>query len=186
MHKMIDKFTSVHSGYRPTIWCFPAALNTIVFALIQRVIKHNYEREILKAPDGGLFAIDWINTNGPQKVVLLVLPGLTGSSKENYVSHFVEKAVKMGCPAVVMNYRGIEVELKTPRTYCATNYEDLHLVVTHIAEKYKGHKILAVGISLGGIKLGGYLAKQYDDCLVSNALIVSAPMNVFYSCEEVI
>lgn len=184
MHQMVDKFTSIHSGYRPTIWCFPATLNTVVFAIIQRCIKHHYYREILTTSDGGQIAIDWANLGAPKKCVLLVLPGLTGSSKENYVTHLVDKAVKLGCTAVVMNYRGIEVELKTPRTYCASNYEDLHMVVHHIKQKYNNYKIFTVGISLGGIKLGGYLAKQYDDCIISNALIVSAPMNVFYSCEE--
>lgn len=83
-----------------------------------------------------------------------------------------------------MNYRGIEVELASPRTYCATNYDDLDMVVRHICDKYPGYKIFAVGVSLGGIKLGGYLAKQYNDCEISNAMIVSAPMNVFYSAAE--
>ncbi len=32
--------------------------------------------------------------------------------------------------------------------------------------------------------LGGYLSKQYDDCLISNAMIVSAPMNIHESCHE--
>jgi abhydrolase domain-containing protein 1/3 len=181
---MADKFASIHSGYRPTIWCFPSAVNTIVFAVIQRCIKHHYYREILKTRDGGLVAIDWANLGAPKKLILLVLPGLTGSSKDNYVTHLADEAVKAGCTAVVMNYRGIEVELATPRTYCATNFDDLHMVVNHIREKYPNHKIFAVGISLGGIKLGGYIAKMYDDCLISNALIISAPMNVFYSCEE--
>jgi len=152
--------------------------------MIQRCIKHNYSRELLYTPDGGVIAIDWANLNSPKKVVVLVLPGLTGSSKENYVTHFVEKAIKSDCTAVVMNYRGISVELSSPRTYCATNYEDLDMVVKHIHNKLSDHKIVAVGISLGGIKLGGYLAKQFDDCVISNAMIISAPMNVFYSCRE--
>lgn len=184
MHKMLDKFTSVHTGYRPTIWCFPAALNTIVFAFVQRCIKQDYEREILTADDGGLVAIDWVNLKAPKKVILVVFPGLTGCSKDNYVTHLVDKAVKEGCTAVVMNYRGIEVELKTPRTYCATDTSDLHMVVNHVHERFKDHKIFAVGVSLGGIKLGGYLAKQYEDSLISFAMIVSAPMNTIYSCEE--
>jgi len=49
-----------------------------------------------------------------------VLPGLTGHSKDNYVTHFVDEAIKTGCSAVVMNYRGISIDLATPRTYCAT------------------------------------------------------------------
>ena len=184
MHKMLDKFTVVHTGYRPTIWCFPAALNTIVFAFIQKCIKHEYVREIIKTEDGGQIAIDWVNMNAPKKVILLIFPGLTGCSKDNYVTHLIDKAVKSGCTAVVMNYRGIEIELTSAKTYCATDTSDLHMVVNHVKNRYKYHKILAVGVSLGGIKLGGYLAKQYEDCLISYSMIVSAPMNVIYSCEE--
>lgn len=187
MHQMLDKFSSIHSGYRPTIWCFTSTLNTIVYAKFQGCIKQGYQREILKTQDGGCLAIDWSNmenSDNKHKMILLVLPGLTGCSRDNYVTHLVEEGKKVGLPAVVMNYRGIEVELKTPRTYCAANYEDLHLVITHIRERFKDYKIFAVGISLGGIKLGGYLAKHYDDCPISYSMIVSAPMNVFYSCKE--
>jgi abhydrolase domain-containing protein 1/3 len=184
MHKIADKLACVHTGYRPTIWCFSSSLNTIVFNLIQKCVKHHFFREVLKTPDGGQVALDWANLGAPKKCILLVLPGLTGSSKDNYVTHLMDKAVKRGCTTIAMNYRGIELDLTTPRTYCATNMEDLHLVVNHIHSKYPEHKIFAVGVSLGGIKLGQYLAKTYDDCLISHAMIVSAPMNVFYSCEE--
>ncbi len=93
MHRIADSIADIHSGYRPTIWCFGASFNTAVFALIQRVIKHNYSREILKTADGGLIAIDWLNQNNAKnKLIVLVLPGLTGSSKENYVTHLVDKA----------------------------------------------------------------------------------------------
>lgn len=54
MHSICDKFTSIHSGYRPTIWCFPSTLNTIVFAKLQACIKQNYNREILTTQDGGI------------------------------------------------------------------------------------------------------------------------------------
>ncbi len=92
--------------------------------------------------------------------------------------------VQADCVSVVMNYRGIEVELKTARSYSATNFEDLDLVINHIKNRYKEYKVFAVGISLGGIKLGGYMAKQFDDCLISNAMIISAAMNIFVSCAE--
>ena len=65
-----------------------------------------------------------------------------------------------------------------------TNYDDLDMVVQHIHNKYSDRKIIAVGISLGGIKLGGYIAKQFDDCLISNAMIVSAPMNGMLTINE--
>jgi predicted alpha/beta-fold hydrolase len=84
-----------------------------------------------------------------------------------------------------MNYRGVEIELKTPRAHSATNYEDLDLVVKHVHNKFKDHKILAVGISLGGIKLGGYMAEQCGHCLISYALIVSAPLNINISNSNI-
>lgn len=185
MQSIAHKMSSIHSGYRPTIWCYWASVNTIVSALIQRIVKHDYFREILITQDGGNLVIDWVNHDRSDKnLIVLVLPGLTGSSKDNYVSHMVAKAKNAGCKAVVMNYRGIECELLTKRTYCATNYEDLDLVVKHIHNKFKDHQIFAVGVSLGGIKLGGYLAKQYDDCLISNAMIISAPLNIQASCNN--
>ncbi len=186
MHQVADKLPCIHTGYRPTFWCFPSTLNTILFAMIQRCVKVEYKREILKTEDGGQIALDWVerNLDESKKLILLILPGLTGSSKDSYVTHLADEASKAGCRAVIMNYRGIECELSTPRTYCATNYDDLHLVVSHIAKLFKDHKLMAVGVSLGGLKLGGYLSKHYDDCSISNAMIVSAPMNVFYTCEE--
>lgn len=95
MHRLAERMASIHSGYRPTIWCYGAALNTVVLAFIQKVIKHEYYREVLKTPDGGLVAIDWASyDHSEKKMILLVLPGLTGSSKANYVTHLVEKAGK--------------------------------------------------------------------------------------------
>lgn len=187
LHQMLDKFTSIHSGYRPTVWCFPSFMNTIVYAKVQQCIPPtNCTREIVPCADGGKLAIDWNNMHHAEdsKCILLVLPGLTGCSRDNYCTHLVEEANKQNVPSVVMNYRGIECELTTPRTYCATNYDDLHLIMDHVSKKSPGKHLLAVGVSLGGIKLGGYLAKHYDDCLVGNAMIVSAPMNVFKSCME--
>ena len=99
------------------------------------------------------------------------------------MTHLVDKAKRKDCLAVVMNYRGIEVELATPRSYSAASLGDVQLVIKHIREKYKDHKIMAIGVSLGGIMLGGYLAK-HQDCLVSNAMIVSAPFNVNVYADE--
>ena len=117
-------------------------------------------------------------------MVLLVLPGITSSSQENYITHFVHEAIKADCIAVVMNYRGISIDLATPRTSCATDYEDLDVVVQHIHNKYTNHKIVAFGVSMGGVKLGCYLAKQSHNCLISNSMILCAPMNGISTMNE--
>ena len=94
---------------------------------MQRGVKMDYKRELLKTQDGGLLALDWANLMGNQKLILLVLPGITGCSSDNYVSHMAEKARRKDCIAVVMNYRGIEIELTTPRCYSATSLEGCFL-----------------------------------------------------------
>ncbi len=83
-----------------------------------------------------------------------------------------------------MNYRGNSVELRTPRTFCATNYDDLSQVVKHVHQKYKDYKIFAIGMSMGGLKLAGYMAKYNNPSLLSYAMIVSAPMNLFEMTKE--
>ena len=64
------------STLRPTIWCFPATLNTIILAIFQRCVKVNYDREILKTQDGGVIAIDWANIEeSNKKLILIIFPG---------------------------------------------------------------------------------------------------------------
>jgi predicted alpha/beta-fold hydrolase len=105
-------------------------------------------------------------------------------SRDNYVTHFVDKAIKSDCKAIVMNYRGIECDLLTPRTYSATNLDDLHLVVERIKQRFPKDKLFVIGISLGGLKLGQYLAKQYDNSTISYAMIISAAFNTHKSANE--
>ncbi len=131
-----------------------------------------------------MIAIDWANLNASKKVVLLVLPGITGSSQESFVTHLVDEAIKADCTAVVMNYRGISIDLATSRTSCATDHEDLDVVVQHIKKKYSDRKIVATAVSMGGVKLGCYLASQLENCLISSSIIVSAPMNGILTMNE--
>ena len=79
---------------------------------------------------------------------------------------------------MVINPRGFEVKLTSAFTYSPIFYNDIDMVVKHVRNNYPEHKIFAMGISLGGIILGGYLADQKYNCIISNALIVSSPMNL--------
>ena len=67
--------------------------------------------------DGGVVALDWgiLDDSTPcsQKVlgkketpVLLILPGITGCSMDNYVLHLVEDGLRQGYRPVVFNQRG--------------------------------------------------------------------------------
>jgi len=65
--------------------------------------------------------------------------------------------VNAGAVVAVLNNRGLGgVPLKTPRTYCATNNEDVREVITHLKNKFPGVKLLAIGTSLGGYNYLNY------------------------------
>ena len=59
--------------------------------------------------DGGTLCLDWTTANqqrsDPLKIIL-VLPGLTGGSNENYAKSICHKAIGLGYTAVVFNNRG--------------------------------------------------------------------------------
>lgn len=67
-------------------------------------------REILRLSDGGQVALDWAE-EAPEGAggapVLLVLPGLTGDSRADYVRCLAAAARTIGARCVVFNNRGL-------------------------------------------------------------------------------
>ena len=148
------------SKFKPTIWCFESRMQTILRAFIPTSLKVTYEAEIVTLADGGQIILDWYeneNTIFPDKETrptILLLPGLTGDSSCTYILHLVTEAAEHGYRSVVFNQRGNGgAKLKTPRTYCAANTEDLAHVVSIIKGRLPNAPIIGVGVSLGGLKL---------------------------------
>lgn len=147
--------------------------------------------QIHKLFDGGEVGLDWIAPEGEvsnSAPICLFLPGLTGDSQSEYIKSFVNIARwKLGARCVVFNFRGRGgQELKTPRTYCASNSEDLASVIQHIKDSYPDAPVLALGVSLGGIILGNYLAEQREAAigLLDAAMLVSVCFDPFKGTES--
>ena len=70
-----------------------------------------YYREILSLDDGGEVGLDW-GVLGDEVLakkdtpVMLILPGIVGNSKDNYILHLVEDGFQQGYRPVVFNQRG--------------------------------------------------------------------------------
>ncbi|KAK3588595.1 hypothetical protein CHS0354_001920 [Potamilus streckersoni] len=185
---LLDHCPMLHEKFWPTVWCFESRAQTIMRGLIMSAPAVEYESEILTTPDGGQIKLDWMENDNSKfpdrqyRPTVILLPGLTGSSQESYVLHFVQEAAKHGFRTVVFNNRGNGgARLLTPRTYCAANTDDMALVVAHVKDKYPDSPLMGAGISLGGMLLLSYMAKMGKDCGLLAGMVVSIAWNVFES-----
>lgn len=161
-------------------------------------------RENITTPDGGLISLDWYApvqsqpTSGSDatpstsrfsaeesKPIALFMPGLTGDSQTEYIKSLVPIAHGLGYRSVVFNNRGRgNMKLLTPRFYCAANYDDLKLALEHIRRHNPDAKIVATGISLGGIVLGRYLINSGEGALVDAALLISVAWDLLAGADN--
>uniref|UniRef100_A0A1B6EDK0 AB hydrolase-1 domain-containing protein n=1 Tax=Clastoptera arizonana TaxID=38151 RepID=A0A1B6EDK0_9HEMI len=178
-----------HETFWPTLWCFESRAQTLMASFLRRLIPNiNYRREILQLKDGGEVGLDWLDGGSETSPIIIILPGITGASQADYIKGLVLTAEKVGIRTVVFNNRGIGgITLKTPRTYCAANTEDLAEVVLHVHKLYPNASLAATGISMGGLILGNYLAEQEENArqYLHCAMLISVPWDVFKGSQSI-
>lgn len=180
----------VQNKFWPTLWCFESRAQTIMASILRSRILPSikYRREILTLLDGGEVALDWAEKDcSVTSPIVILLPGLTGGSQAEYIKCLVSAARKIGVRCVIFNNRGLGgMKLKTPRTYCAANYEDLSEVIEHVRKLHPHVPLGATGISMGGLILGNYLAREGLSARtkLKACLIISVPWNVFAATKN--
>ncbi|XP_077286849.1 abhydrolase domain containing Hydr1 [Arctopsyche grandis] len=186
---LVQNVQLLDEKFWPTLWCFESRLQTIIASVLRTSILADiqYRREILKLADGGEVALDWMDKGcAKNSPIVIILPGLTGGSQAEYIKCLVNGGVSIGIRCVIFNNRGLGgMELKTPRLYCAANYEDLAEVVKHVQDNHPNVPVGATGISMGGLILGNYLAGQGKNSGITAAMIISVPWNVFKGSESI-
>ncbi|XP_069476990.1 phospholipase ABHD3 [Ambystoma mexicanum] len=180
---------AVLDTYYPTPWCWEGRAQTLIRPFITCKPRVHYTNELIKTADGGQISLDWfendVSTSYPDahtRPTVILLPGLTGTSRESYILHMIQQSAALGYRCVVFNNRGVSGEdLLTPRTYCASNTEDLEAVIRHVHSLHSSAPLLAAGVSMGGMLLLHYLSKTGRETPLKAAAIFSAGWDVLQS-----
>uniref|UniRef100_W5M1C3 Phospholipase ABHD3 n=2 Tax=Lepisosteus oculatus TaxID=7918 RepID=W5M1C3_LEPOC len=177
----------VSETYYPTFWCWEGRIQTLLRPFITAKPWVEYRNELLKMADGGQISLDWFDNDDSERhpdaatrPTVLLLPGLTGTSRESYILHMVQQSRELGYRCVVFNNRGVSNErLLTPRTYCAANTEDLEAAIAHIQSITSAAPLVAAGVSMGGMMLANYLGQKGRETCLRAAAVFSAGWDVF-------
>ncbi|KAM4705978.1 phospholipase ABHD3 [Rhinophrynus dorsalis] len=180
---------AVTETYYPTLWCWEGRTQTLLRPFITVKPAVHYSNELITTADGGQISLDWFNNDdntlypdASSRPTILLLPGLTGTSRESYILHMIKHSEELGYRCVVFNNRGVAGEqLLTPRTYCAANTEDLETVISHVHNMYPKSRLMAAGVSMGGMLLLNYLGKAGRQTPLIGAAAFSAGWEVFES-----
>lgn len=150
---------------------------TLFAALCRSSADLTFKRHIITTKDNGALALDLVLKDGRgrtapgiggQAPVVLLLPGLGGSSQGGYVKNMANKLASCGFAVGVLNMRGCAgCSLRTPRVFSAyrgsTNdvREAVDYVRSHLVEApHKEKPVFLLGWSLGANILINTLAEQ--------------------------
>lgn len=174
-----------NSGYTaPRLFRNPH-VQTIFASKVRIVWKLPFARERIETPDGDFFDVDWVRRGNRRLVV--ILHGLTGSTRSRYVPAFGSVALAHGWDCACMNFRGCSgVPNRTLRSYHSGETGD-PLRLLELAHSRDGYERVALaGFSLGGnvtLKLVGEFGDSPPPWFCG-AVAFSAPTDLATSAEQ--
>lgn len=191
--------------YIPPWRLFNGHLQTVRFAYDERGPKIKYKRQLLQLPDGGVVSLDWallqdqnaltqsgdeLNESAsttwlpevePTRRTMILLPGLTGGSPENYIRSTIARLHELGWQCVVLNARGCaNTPVTTAQLFCSAYTGDLRFVLQQLEEKYDFAReaFVGVGFSMGSNVLVKYLGEEGDQTPLTGAISVGNPFDL--------
>lgn len=157
----IKHMQCVREVYAPFMLGFTGRIQTLLGSLLKKAPKLTYEEEIITFSDGGEMKLSWYTEGAFDSScsIAIVLPGLTGCACSGYIMTIVKSIAQQGYRCVVLNNRGtFGQKLKTPRTYCASDTEDVSEAISLIHKRYPETPLTAIGVSLGALILFNYIS----------------------------
>jgi hypothetical protein len=164
------------SAFKPAWWLSQCHLQTIYPALYRKPpTPPNYRRERLTTPDQDFIDIDFcVPGQGP---LVILLHGLTGSSKSSYIMGLQNIFAQLGWRSAALNFRGCSGQPNnTVRSYHSGDTFDLNFLYQTLRQREPQTPIAAVGFSLGGNVLLKWLGEQQQNLDLFAAAAVSTPL----------
>ena len=151
----------------------------IPFIINKVVPVPDYVRRWVATPDGEAVALDIAfpsdGTYNPNKPVYLVLHGLNGGSKEEYVMEFVSRETQRGSIVCVMVARGLmDTPIYGKNVFHGARITDISeaaIALKHIMKNDQA--LIGAGYSMGAIVMANYVARSGKDCYLDAAIVVS-------------
>ncbi len=158
-------------------------LNTVYRSLFMKD-NHNYTRKRITTWDNDFIDLDF-STVFSNSVILLI-HGLEGSSKSNYMITAYKEFNKHGFDTICMNLRGCSGEDNVSvKSYHSGKTDDVNFIINHISNNYNYDNIIICGYSLGGNLTLKYLG-EYDIIpkTVKGGIAISVPIDLTSSQAE--
>ncbi len=164
------------STFKPAWWLKSSHLQTIYPALFRKAPNPpEHRRERLSTPDHDFIDVDYCG-NGKQPLVIL-LHGLTGSSRSGYIKGLQTALLKHGFRSAAINFRGCSGSPNNrARSYHSGETEDLHFIYQTLRQREPDTPLGVVGFSLGGNVVVKWLGEQGDQLRLFAAAAVSVPL----------
>jgi predicted alpha/beta-fold hydrolase len=169
------------SSYRHAWWLPGPHLPSIWGKKVRKQPFAHDRIERWTTPDGDHLSIARAGTITPGRPHLLVLHGLEGTIRSNYIHGLMSQAVRRGWSADLMMFRGCDGEINNQRRmYHSGETIDLDFVVRTLVEHHPEIDIRPVGVSLGGNVLMKWLGEQGETLVpnIARAAGVSVPYDL--------
>ena len=177
---------SPSATFRPAIGLSNPHLQTLWGPLWRKLPELQRNRERLWLADGDFIDLDWHGPHDPTAPLVLILHGLTGSSRSHYVLGLQAQLAEGGQASVAINWRGCSGEPNLlPRAYHSGASDDLTEVIAHLQATRPMAPLQAVGYSLGGNVLLKYLGETGSATPLHRAVTVSVPFRLDQCADRI-
>ncbi|PHQ82382.1 MAG: hydrolase [Coxiella sp. (in: Bacteria)] len=170
-------------SFQPPWWLRNKHVQSIYASVIKSrsTIDLNWEEFTLS--DGDFIDIAWAGPAPSNAPILVLLHGLEGSAYSHYIQEMLDLFVQHDWRIAVMHFRSCSGRLnRHEKLYNAEETRDVKEVMDHIAQRFPGCPMFAMGFSLGGNVLMRYLA-QNSVCPVQAGIAVSMPFELAKSAD---